>query len=562
MGILSSFTQLILATVLVINVLLAFLVFRSDRKSATNGIFVLLCLATSLWLVMIHQSSIPSSPTMTLWYTRLTVFLAVPQSVLFFLLAHTLPSKNLLFKNDSFRFLLIGTFLIMGFTLTPYVFKEVQIQGDTIRSIPGIGIPIFAAFTSFFSLAAIYVLIKKIRSSVGDIKNQLVLMMRGIIFMLGLIISTIMIPVIFFQNQTFIAFSPIYALIFFGMTAYAVVKNHLFNLKVIASEAFALILLTILFSQMIIAPTIGEKFLDFFVFIITAIFSGLLIQSVKREVEQREQLEILDKELAETNEKLKALDLARAEFITIASHQLRTPPATIKWYLSAVLAGDYGKLSPEVSPVIEKAAITNNHLISLIEDMLNVSRIERGKMEFLFEPTDTNELAQFAYEQLIPMAQNKKLKFTYNAPKKALPKILADKEKLRQVMNNLIDNAIKYTRQGGITVSLQKLGGDIKFQVEDTGKGISAQEKEEIFLKYSRGKESVKHSAGLGLGLYVAKSIIDQHKGKIWAESEGEGKGSRFCFSLPINSGLKETTFVDPGQLPQPATGQETKTKN
>src|SRR5204863_2292233 len=120
---------------------------------------------------------------------------------------------------------------------------------------------------------------------------------------------------------------------------------------------------------------------------------------------------------------------------------------------------------------LKKTRDTNNHLISLIEDMLNVSRIERGKMEFLFESTDIEELARFAYEQLIPMAQDKKLKLTYKAPKTALPKIMADKEKIRQVMNNLIDNSIKYTKEGSITVSLSAANGEIQFNVSDTGKG-------------------------------------------------------------------------------------------
>ena len=210
--------------------------------------------------------------------------------------------------------------------------------------------------------------------------------------------------------------------------------------------------------------------------------------------------------------------------------------------------GDYGKLNKGVAEQLKKTQNTNNHLISLIEDMLNVSRIERGKMEFLFELTNVEELASFAYEQLIPMATDKKLKLSYVPPKTALPKIMADKEKLRQVMNNLIDNSLKYTKQGSVTVSLFKEGDEIKFQVEDTGKGISKEEQASIFQKYSRGKESVKQSAGLGLGLYVAKIIIDQHKGKIWAESKGTGLGSKFMFSLPINNGLKQTSLVDLSQ--------------
>jgi signal transduction histidine kinase len=180
--------------------------------------------------------------------------------------------------------------------------------------------------------------------------------------------------------------------------------------------------------------------------------------------------------------------------------------------------------------------------------MLNVSRIERGKMEFLFENVDVLSLVELTFEQLIPMSKDKKIDLLLNKPEKPLPQIMADKEKLRQVMNNLIDNAIKYTKQGSVLVEIFEEMGNIRFQVTDTGKGIGPNEKKAIFQKFSRGKESIIHSAGLGLGLYVAKVIIEQHKGKIWVESKGEGKGSTFIFTIPVKNDLKETTLLDLSQ--------------
>src|SRR5205085_2384840 len=162
----------------------------------------------------------------------------------------------------------------------------------------------------------------------------------------------------------------------------------------------------------------------------------LLIGSVRREVQQREQLQKLTTELANANEKLKALDQARAEFISIASHQLRTPPATVKWYLAALVAGDYGKVPQELMDPLKK-----------------------------------------------------KLQFTYNPPSVPLPPVMADKEKLRQVMNNLIDNALKYTKSGTVTVKIFLDGENIRFEVKDSGKGISAEDRAAIFQKYTRGKE-------------------------------------------------------------------------
>ena len=122
---------------------------------------------------------------------------------------------------------------------------------------------------------------------------------------------------------------------------------------------------------------------------------------------------------------------------------------------------------------------------------------------------------------------------------------MADKEKLRQVINNLIDNAIKYTKNGAVTVKLEKTGNNIAIKVADTGKGIAKEDQKNLFEKYARTKDSSKYTAGLGLGLYLAKVIVQQHAGKIWAESEGIGRGSTFIISLPIKSGIKATATFD-----------------
>lgn len=253
--------------------------------------------------------------------------------------------------------------------------------------------------------------------------------------------------------------------------------------------------------------------------------------------------------LQEANEQLKALDKARTEFISIASHQLRTPPSTIKWYLGAILNGDFGVLPDDLKAALARTNVTNEAQIATIDDLLNASRIERGKLEFFFEVNDLETVVSAIVEQMIPLAEMKKLALEYTKPSVPLPKILMDKEKVRQVINNMIDNAIKYSKTGTIKVSLKQEGEDLVVKVKDNGKGISKDELLTIFDKYSRGHDSVTHATGLGLGMYVAKVIVEQHNGKIWAESEGVGKGSTFCFSLPIHSDLKATT-VD---LVQPA---------
>lgn len=254
---------------------------------------------------------------------------------------------------------------------------------------------------------------------------------------------------------------------------------------------------------------------------------------------------LLYEQLRIANEQLQALDRARAEFISIASHQLRTPPSTIKWYLNAVLAGDFGELPPDIRAALQRANVTNETQISTISDLLNASRIERGKLEFFFQPANIEPIVKSLVDQLEPLAEMHKQRIVYNKPKVVIPDLIVDQEKIRQVINNLIDNAIKYSKTGDITITLDADSERVTVKVSDQGKGISKDDMKMLFSKYSRGKDSATHATGLGLGLHVAKVVIDQHHGKIWAESEGLGRGATFAFSIPIQNQVQATSVVD-----------------
>ncbi len=251
---------------------------------------------------------------------------------------------------------------------------------------------------------------------------------------------------------------------------------------------------------------------------------------------------LLYDQLTIANAQLKALDKARAEFISIASHQLRTPPATIKWYVAAILGGDFGPLTDDLKAALQRTMVTNDAQIATIDDLLNASRIERGKLEFFFEESPLEPVVSALVEQMQPLAEMKKMSIEYRKPSMELPNIMMDKEKVRQILNNMVDNAIKYSQQGVIKVELKKVEDNLVVSVTDTGKGIAPEDVGKVFEKYQRGHDSVTHATGLGLGMYVAKVIVEQHHGKIWAESPGVGKGATFSFSLPIHNDVQATT--------------------
>jgi len=241
-------------------------------------------------------------------------------------------------------------------------------------------------------------------------------------------------------------------------------------------------------------------------------------------------------ELRKANEELKQLDEAKSEFISIASHQLRTPLTIIKGYASMMLEGSFGAVPGGIKNYLGKIFEANERLIKLVENLLDISRIESGRQEYDWSKGRLEDIAATVVENLKNSAHAKGLKMVFHKPKKPTPPVTLDAGKIHEIMMNFVDNAIKYTKAGRIDVSVDVVDKNwVRFCVKDTGMGILPEIKPVLFQKFSRGKGSFTlHTEGLGLGLYVAKMLLDTHQGKIWADSEGAGKGSAFCFSLPV----------------------------
>ena len=252
-------------------------------------------------------------------------------------------------------------------------------------------------------------------------------------------------------------------------------------------------------------------------------------KTLQKEVERQ------TKKLKDANIRLEQLDQAKSEFISLASHQLRTPLSIIKGYLSMVLEGMCGEINKEQKDYLVKVFSSNERLINLVEDLLTVSRIESGRLEFDPRPMALDGLVENIISDSKSIASKKGLYLKYIKPEKPLVKVVADSLQIRQIIQNLVDNAIHYTKKGGATIRLQEKNKKITFSIQDTGLGISSKEKLNLFEKFSRGKGMSKiYTEGTGLGLYLAAKLIQIHKGRIWVESEGKGKGSRFCFELGV----------------------------
>ncbi len=232
----------------------------------------------------------------------------------------------------------------------------------------------------------------------------------------------------------------------------------------------------------------------------------------------------------------KQLESMKLDFVSMAAHELRTPLTSIKGYLSVFLEENKQKLDAEAKTLLDNLTSATEQLSALVENLLSVTRIERGVLEINLERVDFPKFVKEIVETFKPRAAGKQIQLEYLQPAPGIPQVKIDKLRITEVVANIISNAINYTEPGGsIKVSLSFQGKEVVTSVADTGHGIPKEAQDHLFNKFYRVSSALGQGVkGTGLGLYITKSIIDIHHGRIWVESE-VGKGSTFSFALPVS---------------------------
>ncbi len=268
---------------------------------------------------------------------------------------------------------------------------------------------------------------------------------------------------------------------------------------------------------------------------------GLILQNSKLFTSLKETKENLSKvnlEVSQMNSKLQELDKLKDDFVSIASHELRTPMTAIRSYAWMALHRSDIPLTPKIKKYLERTLISTERLINLVNDMLNISRIESGRVNVIPTAFDVKTLVGDVISEVEAKAKEKNI--TLHTVNINLPQAFADPDKVHQVLLNLVGNALKFTPENGqISITFFSDGQMINVTVKDNGVGISREDMARLFTKFGRLDNSyvaAATSGGTGLGLYICKNLIELMKGKIWASSEGSSKGTAFTFSLPVAS--------------------------
>jgi signal transduction histidine kinase len=380
----------------------------------------------------------------------------------------------------------------------------------------------------------------KIKQADKYFRKQLVLLFIGVMLFLFFFFSTVFLSGYLVDNGIMQGYGiEGYGLfgtvIFMGFLAYLIVKFKTFDIKLIGAQALVYSLIIIIGSQFFFIQNNINRNLTGITMALTIGFGIFLINSVKDEIKRKEELQMMTNKLARANDKLRTLDNAKSEFISIASHQLRTPLTAIKGFVSLLSEESYGKLTPTVKEVLSKVYLSNERMIDLVEDLLNISRIESGRMEYKFEKINMPKLLQEIYDTFAIRAKESKLNFELIAPEGDFPEITTDRNKIREVISNLVDNALKYTPKGWIKIKLMRKEENIRIEISDTGIGVPQEEMPYLFSKFSRGKDVARlNVSGTGLGLHVGKRMIEALHGRIGVESPGANQGSTFFIEMPI----------------------------
>lgn len=509
---------------------LGVVVFMHNRKSATSKIFFVHTLIITFWSIA-NYFSLSVSPDHALFWIRAVIFLAVPHVFLFFLFVQNFPKEKIEVSKKLFSVSFIVMILMLLLASSNYAFKSIEIRNGNVVPVAGALMPAYGIVLVLFSIFTFGLIIKKYAQSDRVTKKQWLTIGIGLFSAYTLLVFLVFVRVAAHGDTRFVLYSPLFVLPIFIGAAYAILKHHLFNIKVIATETLTFVLLLASFVQLFLSENSLAKAINVVVIIFLLYFGILLIKSVLKEVEQREELAKFNIELRKAKLELEKLSQFKSQMLRLASHQIKAPLATIKGFASIIIEGLYGPVSDKIKDTVIKMKDSSDELIKLINDLLDLSKVEQGRMEYKFETVKFKDLVQGVFDGLKIQADAKKLQFSLIPGPDV--NVNADPQKLKQVLANLVENAIKYTPKGFVKVESKEENGFIVFSVSDSGLGIGPNLLPHLFDQEFVRDERVKREVkGTGLGLYIAKSIVTAHGGTIWAESPGENKGSSFFVKI------------------------------
>ncbi len=495
-----------------------------DRRSATNYLFFTISLVTVFWSIT-NYFSVNSDPATMLYWARLVIFFAVAHAVLFFLFIFNFPNRNIVASKWFLLPLAIITIGVMILTQTSLIFEKLVFNGVSFSPIAGPLVPLLGIVIVTSLVSSLFILIKKYKQAKDAERRSWGMMLFGFSTSYTLVIITNFILVNYYNNTDFLPLAPAFMLPFIIGMAYSILRFKLMNIKTIATETMVFVILSISLVQIFASKSLGGMIFNIVSFCLFLIFSGLLIRSVVEEIERKEELQKL-------NIDLENLVQQRESLMHLITHKVKGSFTHSKYVFAGMLDGTFGEINPEVKRRAEQGLEANDGGIKTIDLVLNSANLQKGLVKYEMKKFDLRDVVVKTVGEKKIEIEKKGLQLENNIGNGDYS-TLGDSFWIKESINNLIENSIKYTKEGKIITSLEIRDGKILFSVKDTGVGINEEDKKNLFKEGGRGKDSVKINVdSTGYGLYSVKLIVEAHGGRVWATSEGTGKGSTFCIEL------------------------------
>lgn len=529
-----DFQNIIVLISFALTMSLVLILYRYGRSSISGKAYSVAVLTIAGWVFPMFLYRADVFGAQLLW-ARLLYVMASLTSTSFLYFACVFPDNDKIPRWLEIV-LLVENLIIIGICFIPgYLITGLQrIPGEETIILWGPYYIVYAFHISLLFLVAFIILFLKRRKATGIIRTQISYILVVYFFSSNFAMMTnLVLPWIGYFSLNWLGqfFSTVVAI----MTTYAIVKHNLLHIKLFATEGFLFVLNLLLFIQFIVSENQKQFLVNGVVLFSVFLVSVLLIQSAYKEIKRTEELTILAKSLEQANIQLRELDKQKTDFLSFAAHQLRTPLSVLNGYIELLGDNGYGKIPKEAKNVLKNMDESNMRLVKLVDNFLDITRLEQGRTKYDFVEKDVNELIREVIKDLDERAKQKGITLEWTPIN--LPKVFIDEEKIRNVIYNFVDNAIKYSESGQIKIISYKEKEGIGLRVEDCGRGFDKVDEASFFQKFYRGQNVQGINVnGTGLGLYVCRMFVEAHRGKVWARSEGIGKGSEFGFWIPIKA--------------------------
>lgn len=508
---------------ILVAILVGTLVFFKSGKSKVGASLLLISILFSLWSLFDLILWATNRPDVVMFFWSLQIlFEPLVYLVCFYLIFLFTKNKDLSFKGKSILLLLYAPVVLL-------LWSNYNLLGVNLADCTAIEGFVAQYFTYILELililSIIFLTIFESRKPDNlQRKKEIIIFGIGVILFLfafssGNIIGS------FTENWTLAQAGLIGMPIFIGFLAYLIVRFKTFNIKLIATQVLMATVWLLVLSVLFVRTIENARIITALTLILVTVAGDLLIKSVSREVKQRE-------ELAQLNLELKDLIKQRENLVHLVTHKVKGSFTRSKYIFAGILDGTFGEVSAEIKKRAEQGLESDNMGIETVDLVLSVANMQKGIVKYDMKSFDLKEIVLRVMAEKEASIKMKNLSIESEITNEDFT-MIGDSFWIKEVVNNLIENSIKYTREGKIMVGLEKEGKKIKLSVKDTGIGISAEDKKNLFTEGGRGKDSVKVNVdSTGYGLYSVKLIVEAHHGRVWAESEGQGKGAQFYVEL------------------------------